>query len=143
MSTLTNLVALAESGALSANEMGILADLFKDYETQRLALDKESAKVKELEVLAKETLIAQMLHQQVSAVGGSKFTATIKRKEKPHAKDWPAIWNYMRDNNDFSLVQKRLSEAAVAEHWEAGEEVPGVEKFPVYTLSMSKVTSGA
>jgi len=140
---IAELMLFATERVLTAGEMGELADLHKEWEIKRLALDKQSTAAKAHETAAEQLLVAQMLKQEVTAAGGHDYTATLKKKFKPTVRDWGAFNRYILENQDLSLLQKRPSEAAVAERWEAGEIVPGVEKFPVYSLSMSKVTSGA
>jgi hypothetical protein len=37
-------------------------------------------------------------------------------------------------------MQKRENDPAVREHWEAGEEIPGLAKFNAVTGSVTKVS---
>jgi hypothetical protein len=45
----------------------------------------------------------------------------------------------MFDGELVKLSERRPGKAACKERWEAGEIIPGVEKFPVYKLTIKGV----
>jgi hypothetical protein len=49
------------------------------------------------------------------------------------------IYDYVRRNNAFELMQRRLSDTAVRDRWEAGQEIPGVAHFNKIEVSCVKV----
>jgi hypothetical protein len=59
--------------------------------------------------------------------------------DEPKATDWPTVWEYVRENNAFHLLHKRLTTLAVKELWDAGLDVPGVVHETLYKLSVSGV----
>ena len=139
---LEELVRAAQIAPLSATQLGELADLYHEYKTKRLAADKVAANLKSSEAAAHELLIQQMLLQKASAVGGKLLRVSVdldKPDYVPTVKDWPAFYAYIQETGAFELLERRPGKAACRERWEAQEEVPGVEKFPVYKLSTSKV----
>lgn len=139
---LTDLALKAEHELLTAKELGELLDMHKRNNIARLRIDKESAELKAIESAAEQLVIKQMRTQEITAAGGQMITAKLNPvKYAPQVGDWPAFYAHIVATNDFSLLQKRVSDTAVRERWEDEKLVPGVEKFPVYTLSKSVVKS--
>jgi hypothetical protein len=58
--------------------------------------------------------------------------------KEPVANNWPEIYDYIKEHGAWELLHKRLTSTAVKEHWEAGEELPGIGVTEVYKLSVSK-----
>jgi hypothetical protein len=117
-----------------------LPDLLSQYITvraERLALDKQAADVKKFEEELKSAIIAKYKEQGITGMGGILGTVNMSKIEEPVAQDWLSIWGYIRENGEFELLHKRLTNTAVRERWDAGVEIPGVGKQDVYRLSVS------
>lgn len=125
---------------IAAVRLGNIADAYFQTREKRLALDKESDALKKDEAFYQQLLIDQLKLQDITAIGGKLISVKLAPlKNKPHVTDWPEFYKYILKTKDFSLLQRRPGEAAIAERWDDGKVVPGVEKFPVATLSVSKV----
>lgn len=74
-----------------------------------------------------------------TGASGKKFKVAVVVKEVPQVKDWEAFYKHVLKTKDFSLLQRRLGEAAVKERWELGKVVPGVEAFKAVTVSLTKI----
>jgi hypothetical protein len=133
----------AAATPMSAADLAALADKYWRIRQQRLAADKVAEALKTDESAAEATLIAQMRLQNLTAIGGAVVRLSLPTvpEYKPAVKDWQALYSHILASRDFSLLQKRVGEAACKERWAADVEVPGVEKFPVYKLSKSEVKS--
>lgn len=57
----------------------------------------------------------------------------------PTVEDWEKLYTYIKKNDAFDLIQKRLSPAAVEERWAAKKKVPGVGTFNVVKISLTKI----
>lgn len=145
------------SGAEFPSAMGQLPDAFRAARDARLALQKkqeeELAKLKADEAALKEFIINELPKSQAGGIVGEHYTAQITKAEVPRAAadGWPKIYativkEYLThakrkdglQDGAFALLQRRLGEGAVKEMWEAGKTVPGVEKFTVIDLSITK-----
>jgi hypothetical protein len=126
---------------MSPKEMGELADHWWSVYNQRLDADKAAARLKAQETEAKEKLIAEMILQEITSIGGSKVRLALESEVIPSvAKDkWDLFWAYIRENDAFDLLEKRPGKLACKARWEQGVDIPGVEKFRVYKLSRSEV----
>jgi hypothetical protein len=117
-------------------------DKYVDVRATRLKLDKQSALLKEEEEKLKAGLIEFMLTNQQSVVASEHTALTLNTRLTPTAEDWEAIQKYVAENEAFDLLTHKLSAPAIVARWEAGEEIPGVGRFMVKTLSVSKLTKG-
>jgi hypothetical protein len=119
-----------------------LADAYYITMQERLAMDKEAARLKEREVLFKELLIANLPLSQATGVAGKVARVTIKAKVRAKIVDWEKTYEYIKKNwakGAYGLLQRRLNEAAVAEMWEKGQQLPGVEPEQYKSISYSKL----
>ena len=121
-------------------DLGACIDKYYQLRAQRLNLEKEVKERKRTEKAYMEHIVAQLRAIKMENVGGLKANASIKEVEMPTPKDWPAIWEYIKENNAFDLLQKRLSSKAVND-WmaETGEIPPGVTLVQQKKLNIRKV----
>ena len=118
---------------------GMLVAVYERTRSKRLEMDKRVAEVKNLEEIYKEELIFRMVTLKIGALAATEYLAKLSTKEIPTPTDWGKIRGYIVEHGAWELMQNRLSTAAVAERWEAGEEVPGVGRFKQYNVSISKL----
>lgn len=110
------------------------------YEERARRLEAEKAiKVMKSTELALRIRIKQLLDSvSLEAGRGQTATASIQYSTEPTAKDWSAIYAYIRDNDAFDMLQRRLSSTAVKDRWDSGIIIPGIEKFDTWDLSVTK-----
>jgi len=95
------------------------AKVFKDLD-KSLRTKQEMFETQMLKVM-NETGTDQL---KVKGVG----MCFIQNKTIPHAKDWNAVYNFIQENGEFDLMQKRLAMGGVKEYVELhGEPPPGVD----------------
>lgn len=102
----------------------------------------EQKKVDEIaaeETALKNHIIENLPKSEASGVAGKLARVTVVTKQVPQVKDWDAFYKYVKKTGSFDLMQKRLTDAAIKERWEAGKEVPGVEHFNAVSVSINKV----
>lgn len=122
--------------------IGLCADEYRFVRDVRLAMAKDVEKVK-----AREDELYEHMINSISKSRDTGASGKIYRVQRvpdaqciePKAEDWAATFAYIQQTGRFDLVQKRLSETAVKEMWEAGESVPGVGKIIVPKLSVTKI----
>lgn len=124
---------------LSPRAMGVLADTFKQIETERLKADKVAEALKVEETAIKLALIAAMRKAEINAIGGSTYATELKSEDRPTVKDWPKFYEYIKANDAFELLERRISSSATKERWEDGIAIPGVDRFQVDKLSFTKL----
>ena len=91
----------------------------------------------------REHLIRELPKSEAEGVVGHTAKAVVHIKQRPTYTDWTAVCDWVRTTGDFSILQHRLSEAAIRERWEAGETIMTTHtltvpagQIPPYTLSV-------
>ena len=115
------------------------ADLLYTTREERLALQKKVDELKALESRIKEFFIDTLPKSQATGVAGKLARVTVVQKSSPMVEDWEAFYTYVKKNNAFDLMQRRLSDTAVKERWEDGKTIPGVGVNHYVDISMNKV----
>lgn len=119
--------------------LGACADKLFEIREERRAAQRVVDEMEEEEKALKAHLINTLPKSEAGGVAGKLARVTIVTKPVPQVKDWDAFYKYVKKNDAFDLLQRRLVDTAVAERWEAGKKVPGVESFNVVTVSINKV----
>jgi hypothetical protein len=106
---------------------------------ERLELNKKADALEKDEHKIKAELIAAL-----KATGNTEFRSDrcflqLKPKIKPVAEHWALVFKFIKDNDAFDILQKRLTETAVKARWDEGVIIPGINKFPVDDLSITTV----
>jgi hypothetical protein len=63
----------------------------------------------------------------------------VVTKTIPRVADWDKLYAFVKKTGSFDLLQRRLTDSAIQERWEAGKSVPGVETFNAVSVSINKV----
>jgi hypothetical protein len=138
-SRLNALIEEAKLGPLSTEALSRLLQLQDEAEQERIDLDRKSRELKKVEDAAEQLLIDQIRKNKVLNVQCPGLTVSLAGpKNKPHVQEWPKFYAFILEHEDFSLLERRPSAKAITERWDDNQVVPGVEKFPVYTLSKSR-----
>lgn len=120
-------------------QLGACADKLFTLKAKRLEIQKLVDAVDAEEKALKAYIIENLPKSEASGVAGKLCRVTVVTKEVPQVKDWDAFYKYVKKTGSFDLMQKRLTDAAICERWEAGKKVPGVEVFNAVSISMNKV----
>lgn len=66
-------------------------------------------------------------------------TAYREVDDKFSAGDWPTVWTFIKENDRFDMLQKRLGEGAIKQYWEeTGELPPGVNVHREYVIKVRR-----
>jgi hypothetical protein len=123
---------------MEASDLGTLIDVYYETREKRLELDRQSETFAKVEKEYKEQIMFHMEREGVYAMGGALCTVKLKLTPKPSAKNWAEIWQWAKENDAPEIYYRRLNEATIKERMDQGEEIPGIEFYPVATLSVSK-----
>lgn len=129
-----------QPGGPMPKDIGRCADLYADVRELRLAMEKEVAEVKKRENEIKDHIIENLDKTEDTGAMGLSYSARVVTKPVPKIGDWGVFTSWIRKNDRFDMLQKRLSEKAVKDFWEEEDrDVPGVEKFNHVDLSIRKL----
>ncbi len=116
-------------------------DMLYKLREKRIEIEHAAAEIAKDEAKLRDHIINNLPKQDATGIRGKVAQITIQTKTKPTVKDWTAVWAYVKKNNAFDLLQRRLNETAVAARWEENREIPGVDKFDVVTVHCTKLGS--
>jgi hypothetical protein len=119
--------------------LGQCADALYNIRQLRLAKQKEVDELAQREAAYRQHLIDNLPKSDANGITGSVARATIVKEVQPRVADWDKLYAYIKKNNAFELLQRRVSAAAVEERWDADKQVPGVETFTLVKVSLNKV----
>lgn len=141
-------------GAPLPVSLGRCADLYRDVRDLRLAMEKQVDDIKARETEIREHLIANLDKSRKAGgdtgAAGLKFRAQVVDKTHYHimganpetgASGWGILTSWIRKNDRFDLLQKRINEKAAADFAEQneGRVIPGLERVQIPELSVTKL----
>ncbi len=115
------------------------ADRLYQCRLERAAAQKVADELEAEEKAIKEHLINTLPKGEASGTMGRVAKAHVYTRAVPQVKDWTKLYGYIKKNDAWDLLQRRLAEGAVTERLEAKKKIPGVETFNVVTVSCTKL----
>ena len=133
-------MSMLEKGSPLPESLGRCADFYHVVRTLRLAMEKEAEEVKARETEIREYIIDNLSKSQDTGVAGLTHRAQIVMKAAVKVTEWPLVWAWVRKNDRFDMLQKRLAETAVKDWMEQEKRVlPGTEVVNVPDVSITKI----
>lgn len=144
-----------EKGQPVPNSIGAAADLYAEVRQRRLSMEKAAEAVKSRETEIHDMILSALNESTDTGASGKFYRVQRVEKDRLHVKDWAAFHAFVRQNDAFEMLQRRLSDKAVQEWIDNQQPVlrqnpdgsmvqapatpPGVEQAKVPTLSFTKV----
>lgn len=121
--------------------MGACADLLYQKRQERLAADKYAAELKAEEQRIINHIIDNLDKNSTGAAGKHHRVQVIRAKKlRVNPEKWNNFFAWVAKNKAFDVLQKRLSDDAIKERFEAARgKIPGVEPFDYVKVSLTKV----
>ena len=118
-----------------------LATLATERDEMRMQMkvlqDQEKALKKRLDE-NEEAIIALLDEQGVTRSGVGPYSMSISTSTVGNVDDWDSVYEYIKDNDAFFLLQRRIANAAYKELLDTGDTVPGVAPFEKRSLNFRK-----
>ena len=124
---------------LTLAEIAAKADAYYATRRKRLDLSQEVDSLKSQESSLQQELINVLVEQDVDGVQGKNCRVSLKVNTTPLVVDWDKYDNYILEQQDLSLLERRISVAAIRDRWDEGINVPGIKEEQVNKLSVNKV----
>jgi hypothetical protein len=105
---------------------------------KRLDLDKQSKILKEQEQEMRNIVLELLENAGLKKASGQMATCGIKTNTIPIVTDWDQLFTYIRDNDRFDLIQKRISVLAWRETLDNTGLIPGTEAVEQVDISLTK-----
>jgi len=88
---------------------------------------------------AKEELLHEYEDASLTAAAGQHARLVLNKTETWTPFDWPLVVKFIKKNDAYDLLHRRVSTAAVRERIENGVAIPGLQKFVKKTLRIKGV----
>lgn len=119
--------------------IGECVDLLYRTREARLQLQRQAERLEEGEKVLRDFFIDHLPKSESTGVAGSIARVQIEMKHIPQVDDWTKFYAFVKRNDAFELLQRRLNESAVKERWEDKKEIPGVGIFNTKKVSCTKL----
>lgn len=116
-----------------------LVDTLYKTRERRYALQREVSALEEAESAIRAQLIGALPKFGATGIAGKVARAQLEGKRIVRVEDWEKLYAHIVKKKAFDLLQRRVSDAAVKERWEAKLTVPGVVPETVAVVSLSKL----
>lgn len=132
---MTTATAAAEQ-AVAAPTLGQLIEHREQLRDQKRALAAELKDV-DADLYANEGAILDALdtagleHAKINGV-----SVSISEQQMPNVEDWDKLYKFIKDNDAFYMLQRRVSTGPYREMLTMGEEVPGVQPYTQRKVNM-------
>ena len=119
--------------------VGQMADEYSEVRAERLRIEKQAASVKSRETEIYNVIMSTLNESVDTGASGQTYRVQRIEKEGLAVEDWPSFWAYIQKTGAFDMLQKRLSDKAVADRVEGEGMLPGIKKSEFSTLSFTKI----
>ena len=126
----------------SFEQLGALIDALYNLRAKRLEMAKQVDALKAEEETQRIQLLEMLQKYGLAKASGAIATIGQTHKIEPLVTEWEDVWKFIREENRFDLLQKRLSAPAWRELNEGGILVPGTMPQDVWDISLTKSTRG-
>lgn len=120
--------------------LGQAIDNLYTARAERLAKAKEVKELQAKESVAKAQVLKLLGETGLQKASGMLATAGITTEDIPFVKNWDQIYAYIKINDRFDLLQRRIGVVAWRDLYKDGIIVPGTEAAIDTDLSLTKST---
>ena len=120
--------------------LGEAIDTLYQARAARLAMAKEIKELQATETTAKANVLKLLGEAGLEKASGKLATAGITTDDVPYIKDWEQVYTYIKINDRFDLLQKRIGVVAWRDLFKDGILVPGTEAGVDTDLALTKST---
>jgi hypothetical protein len=114
------------------------ADLLYATKQLRYEVQHRVETLQKLQTTIENWFIENLPKSEASGIAGRTARVQIETKPVPQCEDWTAFYAYVKKNDAFELLQRRLSDGAIKERLEEGS-VPGITIFQAKKVSATKI----
>jgi hypothetical protein len=121
----------------------MIDELVEKYVALRDKKADYAAKIKELNAgmdRIEEHLMAEMNKQGVKSMSTGAGTAYIQHKTAATVADWPAVLDFIKKNEMWTMLEKRVSKTVIDEYRSANDNdmPPGISWYETLALNVRR-----
>jgi len=116
------------------------ADVLYAAREERYRLQNQAKILDELETKLEENFREKLPKGKASGISGAKAHVQLNPKTKPIVEDWDKFYAFVRKNNAFEMLQRRLNEGSANDYAEMNKRrVPGTNVMHYTDVSCTQV----
>lgn len=100
-----------------------------EIRTERAALEAKDKELREEFSMLEQVLLARADEQGATRISTSDGTAIVSEEELPQVDDWDIFHGWIKDNDAFYMLQRRVASAAYREAIKSGQTIPGISTY--------------
>lgn len=109
--------------------LGQMAKLANEVREEKRALEKMAKSLGADFDALKEVIYAKLEEQGVDRTSVDGISLSKSDTQQPTVTDWDAVYAYIKENDLFALLQRRVTATLWKEILDSGEQVPGIDSF--------------
>lgn len=122
-----------------AKTQGARADLYYEMNNKRLELNRQAKTIEDFTAKLGKWFIQELPDKDSTGVAGKVARIQVKDDTVPRVMDWSKFYAHIKKNNAFELLNRAVNAKSVKERWDNKKQVPGVDKFSIKKISITKV----
>ena len=123
---------------MAKDSLGLSIDKCYKQKQKVSTLTGKCNKEKEILSALERDILQRMQKEGLETSGGKLAKITIQDKTFPDVFDWDKFYKYIKKNDAWDMLQKRVSSVAYKARLDDKVKVPGVKKFTKHSLLMRK-----
>lgn len=127
---------------MELSELGKTIDKLYELRETRLGIERQVKELKTQENEYRAEILLALGTAGLAKASGTVATCGVISSKIPAVVNWELLHDYVRVNNRFDLLHKRVSVTAWRDLVESGAEVPGVESIEDVDISLTKSVRG-
>lgn len=123
--------------------LGQRIDALAKIRDEKRALEEKLKAVEDRYKTAEGELIEALTGEGMEKATGRTATVSLSTSVSANVEDWDKFFAYIKRNNAFYLLQRRVTDTAYREILDSGKSVPGVTPFNKTRLNLRSLKQGA
>lgn len=122
-----------------AKSQGQRVDFYYAADAHRKEINRDAKRMDEFLAKLGKWFMQQLPENDTTGVAGKTARIQIKKDTIPRVTDWPKFHAFIKKNNAFELLNRAVNVKSVKERWDDKKQVPGVDKFDIKKVSLTKI----
>ena len=128
-----------KSAFTKAKSQGQRVDFYYAADAHRKEINRDAKAMEEFLAKLGKWFMQQLPENDTTGVAGKTARIQIKKDVVARVVDWPKFYAYIKKNNAFELLNRAVNTKSVKERWDSKKQVPGVDKFDIKKVSLTKI----
>lgn len=119
--------------------VGEKIDALYELRQERLNLEKHVDDAKLQEKTLESEIMLELNSLSATMLRGSKASFSVSKEVVPSVQSWGLLYDFIKGENDFTLLHKRISSTVWREYTDDGLLVPGTTAMELPKVSLRKL----